>query len=179
MKKTLKILGIIVFFLLILVASVYSYLTNFGRKILLSSEPRKPHFEIPITYNMGWWSNQKALTVDSLRIEIIESKLNLFSSKSLIAYVVRGHLNYRGYWQPFIKEIHISERINSDTTLNCDRIIEITPVIENIEKSKANQGSYPFEFRNEHTITSNHWGINHIRFICGQKKQTIELQQFK
>lgn len=142
-------------------------------------EPRKPRLEIPVTYNIGWWSDQKALSVDSLQVDILESKLNLFNSKSLISYKISGHLNYEGHWQPIIEEVHISERINLDTTLNCDRIIEITPIIEDKENKNTNGGSDKFEFKNEHTITSSHWGINRIKIICGQKEQTIELRQSK
>lgn len=179
MMKLFKILGLIILTLILSVVAYYLYLTDFGRKNILSTEPRKPKIEIPETYNIGWWSDQKALTVDSLQVDILESKLNLFNSKSLISYKVSGQLNYEGHWQPIIKEVHISERINLDTTLRCDRIIEITPVVEDKENKNSNGGSDKFEFRNEHTITSNHWGINRIKFICGQKEQIIELRQSK
>lgn len=179
MKKLFKILGLIILTLILSALAFYLYLTDFGRKNILSTEPRKPKVEIPVTYNIGWWSDQKALTVDSLQIDIIESKLNLFNSKSLISYKVRGKLNYEGHWQPIIEEIHISERLNLDTTLNYDRIIEITPVIEVKENKNSDGGTNKFEFKNEHTISSNHWGINRIKFICGQKEQIIELRQCK
>lgn len=179
MKKAFKIIGLIVLTLILSVVAYYLYLTDFGRKSILSTEPRRPKYEIPVTYNIGWWSNQKALSVDSLKIEIVESKLNLFNSKSLISYQVIGELTYKGHWQPTIEEVHISERVNLDTTLNYDRIIEITPVIKDIENNKTNGGTDRFEFINEHTIVSNHWGINRIKFICGQKEQIIELRQSK
>lgn len=179
MKKLFKILGLVILTLIMCAVACYLYLTDWGRKNILSTTPRKPKLELPVTYNIGWWSGQKALTVDSLHIDIIESKLNLFNSKSLISYRVSGKLNYEGHWQPIIEEVHISERLNLDTTLRCDRIIEITPVIEDKENKNANGGSDKFEFRNEHTITSNHWGINRIKFICGQKEQIIELRQMK
>jgi len=184
MKKIYKTLGLSILTLILVVFGYYLYLTDFGRKdistnALLSFEPRKPILEIPVTYNIGWWSDQKALNIDSLQVDTIESRLNLFNSKSLIAYKVIGHLDYEGQWQPRIKEVHISERINLDTTLHCDRIIEITPVIEDKENKKVNGGSDKFEFKNEHIITSNHWGINRIKFICGLKEKTIKLQQVK
>lgn len=173
MKKLFKILGLVILTLIMCVVACYLYLTDWGRKNILSTASRKPKLELPVTYNIGWWSGQKALTVDSLHIDIIESKLNLFNSKSLISYRVSGKLNYEGHWQPIIEEVHISERLNLDTTLRCDRIIE------DKENKNANGGSDKFEFRNEHTITSNHWGINRIKFICGQKEQIIELRQMK
>lgn len=179
LKKIFKIIGLILLIFILSVLCYYLYLTDFGRKGILSTEPRRPKLEIPITYNIGWWSDQKALSVDSFRIDIVESKLNLFNSKSLIAYKVSGHLTYKGHWQPQIEAVHISERINLDTTLRCDRIIEITPVIKDKSNENVNGGSDKFEFKNEHTITSNHWGINRIKFICGLKQQTIELRQSK
>ena len=162
----------------------YLFLTDFGRKDILSAqilsaEPRMPKLEIPVTYNIGWWTDQKALNVDSLKIDIVESRLNLFNSKSLISYKVIGHLEFKGHWQPLIKEVHISEHINLDTTLHCDRIIEIAPVIKVSENNKVNGGIDKFEFKNEHIITSNHYGINRIKFICGQQEKIIELKQVK
>ncbi len=179
MKRIFKIIGLAVLVLVMGTVAYYLYLTDFGRKNILSKEPRRPKLEIPVTYNVGWWSSQEALSIDSLNIEIVESKLNLFNSKSLISYRVSGKLTYEGHWKAIIDEVHISERINFDTTLNCDRIIEITPVIDDIKDEKANGGIDRFEFKNEHTIVSNHWGINRIKFICGQKEQTIELRQSK
>ncbi|HSR37966.1 MAG TPA: hypothetical protein VLL95_03550 [Phnomibacter sp.] len=178
-RKVFKIIGLILLILIIAIIGFYLYLTDFGRKNILSTEPRRPKLEIPVTYNIGWWSDQKALSIDSLSIDIVESKLNLFNSKSLIAYTVIGTLTYKGHWQPEIDAIHISERLNLDTTLHCDRIIEITPVIKDKSNDKVNGGTDKFEFRNEHTITSNHWGINRIKFICGNKEKTIELRQSK
>ena len=179
MKKILKILGFILLTFILLIVGCYFYLTNYGRNGVLSIEPRKPKLEIPVTYNIGWWSDQKALTVDSLKIDIIESRLSLFNSKSLISYKVIGKLEYKGYWKPIIEEVHISERINHDTILHCDRIIEITPIVSEKENKKVKGGTGKFEFKNEHIINSNHWGVNRIKFICCQKEQIIELKQFK
>ena len=178
-KKILKIIGLIILTLILVAVAYYLYLTDFGRKGILSTEPRRPKIEIPVTYNIGWWSDQKALLVDSLTIDIVESGLNLFNSKSSISYKVSGHLGYEGHWQPEINAVHISERINLDTTLHYDRIIEITPIIKDKSNDNVNGGTDKFEFKNEYTITSNHWGINSIKFICGQKQQIIELRQAK
>jgi len=176
MKRIFIVSGVTLLTIILFVTGYYLSSTDFGRKDILSTEPRKPVIEIPVTYNIGWWTDQKALKVDSLKIDIVESRLNLFNSKSLISYKVIGHLENKGY---FIKEVHISERINLDTTLNYDRVIEITPVIKDKESTKVNSEKDKFEFKNEHIINSNHWGINRIKFICGLKEQTIELQQIK
>ena len=178
MKKTIKILVIIILSISLFLVCAYMYLTDFGRKGFLSNEPRKPKIEIPITYNIGWWSYQDNLTIDSLKIEIIESKLNLFNSKSLISYSVYGKIKFDDvHWEPNIEKIHLSERIEKDSLKN--RIIEITPIISVTEKDNQKSGVKKFNFKNEHTIISNGWGNNTIKFICGNKEQIIKLQQRK
>ena len=179
MKKVLKIiLGIILIIVLIL-GGTYLYLTDFGRKGILSNEPRKPKIEIPITYNVSWWSYQEDLTIEDLKVDIVESKLNLFNSKSLISYKIKGEIKYDGHWKPYIKEVHISERINKDSFQNINRIIELTPIVKVENDENANGGIKKFEFKNEHMITSGNWGLNRIKVICGNKEVIIELQQRK
>ena len=168
--------------ILILILSIVAYhlFLTFGRKSLSAPDPGRPKLEVPVTYNIGWWSHQEMLSIDSLDIEIIECKLNLFNSKSIISYKVSGLLNYDGYWQPQIEKVHISERLNSDTTLHYDRIIEITPIIQVKRDDRDGNGSLEkFEFKNEHIITSGQWGINRIKFVCGLKEQIIEFRQGK
>jgi hypothetical protein len=177
MKKIFKIISIIIFSIVLFLVATYLYITDFGSKDILSNDPRKPKYEIPITYNISWWSNQENLIIDSLKIEIIESKLNLFNSKSLVSYSVYGKMKIEKFWKPKIEEIHISERIENDSLKS--RIIEITPIIKMIENEKENEGVEKFNFKNEHTITSNSWGDNKIRFICINKEQSIKLIQYK
>ena len=184
MKKIFKLFGLCLLACIILAVGSCLYFANVGKKnhlstAVLSAGPRNPRHEIPVTYNIGWWPYQKELKIDSFNIEILESRLSLFNSKTLIAYNVYGHLNSTGNRQPIIEEVYISERINSDTTLHCDRIIEITPVVKVKENNKANGGTDKFAFKNEHIIISNHWGINRIKFSCGQQEKTIELRQVK
>ncbi len=179
MKKVFKTIGISFLVIILLALGAYCYITDFGRTNVSFAEPRSPKLEIPITYNVGWWSAQEALSIDSLKIEIVESKLSLFNNKSLIAYEVSGQLLNKQDWEAGIKEVHISERVNADTTLHCDRIIEITPVVKYKEHEKLKVNAERFKFRNEHTIVSSHWGVNRIKFICGKKEQIIELKQHK
>jgi len=179
MKKMLKIIvGIILIIVLILVG-IYLYLTDFGRKGILSNEPRNPKIEIPVTYNISWWSYQEDLVIENLKVNIVESKLNLFNSKSLISYTIKGKIKYDGHWKPDIKGIHISEQINKDSTQNINQIIELTPIVKVENDKSANGGIEEFEFKNEHMITSGNWGLNRIKVICGNKETIIELHQRK
>ena len=178
MKKIVRIIAIIALTTILFFVCSYLYLTDFGRKGILSNEPRKPKIEVPITYNIGWWSYQNDLTIDSLKLEIIESKLNLFNSKSLISYSAYGKMKFAtGHWEPKIESIHLSEIIEKDSLKN--RIIEITPIISVSETDNQKGGFKKFNFKNEQTIISNSWGNNKIKFICGNKKQSIKLQQSK
>ncbi|WP_188051740.1 hypothetical protein [Flavobacterium sp. GP15] len=178
MKKIIKIFTIIILTIFLFCVCAYLYLTDFGKNGIFSTEPRKPKIEIPVTYNIGWWSYQDDLTIDSLKIEIIESKLNLFNSKSLVSYSIYGKMKFDdGHWEPKIESVHLSERIEKDSLKN--RIIEITPIISVSEKDNEKGGFKKFNFKNEHTIISNGWGNNIIKFICGNKEQIIRLQQTK
>ncbi len=177
-KKIVKIISIIVGSIILFFICVYLYLTDFGRKGILSNEPRKPKIEIPVTYNIGWWSYQDDLTIDSLKVEIVESKLNLFNSKSLVSYSVYGKMKFNdGYWEANIENIHLSERIEKDSLKT--RIVEITPIISVSEKDNQKGGFKKFNFKNEQTIISNGWGNNRIKFSCGNKEQIITLHQRK
>jgi hypothetical protein len=176
----MKILIIIILSILLFFVCYFLLITDFGRKRILSNEPRKPKIEIPVTYNVGWWWSQDHLAIDSLKIEIIESKLNVVNVTSLISYSVYGKIKSdSGHWEPKIKEIHLSERIENDSLKN--RIIEITPIVSfsNTKKGNEKNGVKKFKFTNEHTIKSNDWGNNTIKFICGNKEQIINLQQRK
>jgi hypothetical protein len=179
MKNVFKKFGILFLILVAILFLVYLYFTNFGQRGIFTAEPRKPKYEIPIKYTIGWWAHQEDLTIDSFKVTIEESKLNLFNAKSLISYSIIGQVKIKNTWQPSIREVHISERINSDSTQSFDRIIEITPIVGVEENKNLNGGVTTFKFKNEHTIVSNKWGINKIKFICGQKEQIIELKQRK
>lgn len=147
---------------------------------ILNSSPRNPNHEVPITYNIGWWPYQKDLKIEGLDIEILESELNLFNSKSLIAYKISGHLFSSKNWEANIEQIHIAEYLNKDTIDDSyDRVIEITPVVKVSENKKQKEEFKPFTVYNEHTVTSNSWGINSIKVICGDKEQIIKLHQKK
>lgn len=46
-------------------------------------------------------------------------------------------------------------------------------VIKDKENKDLYGGIDKFEFKNEHTITSNHWGINRVKFVCGQRSSPL------
>jgi hypothetical protein len=153
--------------------------------------PREPKNEIEVTYNIGWWAYQESMKIDSFTVEILDSKLNLFNSNSLISYTIRGELSNRVKWKPHVKNIHLSERfiryynrelhpyLDHDTCKIHEAIIEITPIIDVKEDKSYNGEIIPFEITNELKIQSAHWGNNWIRFQCGNKHKDIILSQRK
>lgn len=121
-------------------------------------------------------SHQNLLTIDDFSIEISDSRLNLFNSKSVIAYTIKGRLKAKKGWKPYIEKVHISERI--DTSKRLGVLIEVTPIVglENVEEDITEQS---FEFTNEHQVTSRFWGENHFSFFCGRFEEEIEVFQRK
>ena len=201
MKKTLIIIG---FLILVIIAGLF-LTSKYWIGLFLETEPREPKYEIPITYNIGWWSNQETLHIDTFEVKLIDSRLNLFNSYSLINYRIKGRLILdKNNWEPFIDKIHISERvIKTDTvdtdsfnvmtfTLNKDTVqigeisispeavIELTPIIKVKENKSYKAGQViEFDLTNEHKIQSLEWGNNYFLINCGDFDFPLVLQQRK
>lgn len=201
MKKTLIIIGIS-----IIVIVVGLFLTSrYWIGLFLDTEPREPKYEIPITYNIGWWSYQEALNIDTFEVKLIDSRLNLFNSYSLINYRIKGRLIlYKNNWEPFIDKIHISERVIKTDTIDTDSssimtfslnkdtvqigevsikpeaIIELTPIIKVKENNSYKAGhAIEFDLTNEHKIQSLDWGDNYLLIKCEKFDFLLRLQQRK
>jgi len=181
-------------FLALLTAIILLFV--FRERLILSFifkdfHPRNPKNQIETTHNIGWWAYQDNIKVDSFSVTLIESKLNLFNSESLIGYKIKGNLTGKAKWKPFVKTVHLSERflrnynrelhpyLDNDTCQIPEAIIEITPVVGIKEIQSYNGESIPFEFKNELKIQSFHWGNNWLRLQCGSLKTDIILHQRK
>lgn len=117
------------------------------------------------------------MSIDKFTITILESNLNLFNSKSLISYTIKGFLKSTSAAQPSIKKIHHAERIVYKSSVQT--VIEITPVVK-LKNRKSYAGEFiPFEITNEHVIQSMHWGPNIITFTCGAFTKEITIHQGK
>lgn len=176
MKKNKKIIIGVFILGIILVIGYFGARYFIIRSFFKSQQPKEPKIEVPITYNIGWWSHQNLLIVDNFSVEISDSRLNLFNSKSIIAYTVSGKLKVKKGWKPYIKEVHISERV--DTSKSLGILIEITPIV-GLEKVEDDIGEQSFEFTNEHQVSSRFWGDNSFRFFCGRFEKDIEVFQRK
>lgn len=201
MRKKLLILAVSTLLILLALRLTAKYWIGW----FINAEPREPKYEIPITYNIGWQSYQNTFEIDTFSVELVESQLNLFNSYSLIKYHIKGRLvRNKNNWEPYIKQIHISERVLPQDTLNTDTvhtmnialnkdttrigeiniqpeaIIELTPVIKTIDNDGYKSGQIiEFDITNEHKIQSLHCGDNYIMIKCGEFEIPIILQQRK
>lgn len=152
----------------------------FSVKNALFGKVRKARRQVPVTYQIGWWPNQDQLKIDRFTVDILKSRLNLTNRESLLSYTVCGQIKYKGHWKPFIKEVHVSERLFAkDSQEGVDAEILITPIVDVNHDKSSEGGAESFLFTNEHIISSLHWGVNKIRFSCGPYEQIIELVQGK
>ncbi len=149
-------------------------------KKALYRRQEKVKLEIPVTYALGWWSNQDKLQIDSFSVEILQSTLSLFNTKSLVAYTIRGHLPYQGEWKPYIQKIHINEHfIPSEGEYQTAEEIDLTPIVNvQVDHSKTGGTEY-FCFTNQLYVHSFHWGENTVKFVCGKMEKTIQVMQKK
>ena len=166
----------------------------------LGFNTRQVRTEVPVTYKVGWWSDQKAMSITDLKVTIVESKLSMFNSHSIISYEIQGKLSLpRDTWQPYIEEVHISERnvqLSSEGHIATDKsisktkelwgasnpqvIIEITPIVDTKKNNSYNAGDViDFSFKNEHKIQSLGWGKSHYVIKCGDFQKVIVLDQNK
>lgn len=168
----------------------------FGDRLLLSLffknlNPRNPKNQIEETYSIGWWGYQDNMKVDSFKVEVIESNLNLFNSYSLVKYNVKGEMKGKLGWKPFIEKVHISQRfirkynrklhpyLDKDTSKIPEAIFEITPIVKTRKDKDYKEEILKFNFTNEFKIESFHWGNNWIRFQCDSLWTDIILRQTK
>lgn len=177
MKTRYKVVLGLLAVLLILV-SCYLYLIW----PLINAGPRKPKLELPVTYRVGWWPYQSTMHISAFNVTVVESKLSMFNPESLLAYTVKGELEKpSGRVYSEVTEVHVSERINTDSSLNCDVIVEITPIVTQTQMSSTDRRSFGngFFFTNEILIHSAHSGVNRIMFVCEGRQRIVELTQGK
>ncbi|NDW09599.1 hypothetical protein [Dysgonomonas sp. 520] len=159
---------------------------------LLSNDPRKPKNQIKMIREIGWCGNQNLLQIDSLEVKVLESNLNLFTSKSLVSYTVKGRLKNRTHPQvtktkAYIDKVLVSEYIDTKYVSMNDSVglsisgkeIRITPIVATKQMKEETEEESEFSFTNEYTVHSMNWGQNSIQFICGEKTAEIGLYQRK
>jgi hypothetical protein len=178
MRKGIKVLIGLALIITTLTIGFFIFRNKIIETILYTG-PRDPKNQIETTFDIGWWSHQDGLIIDNLEIEIVDSRLNLFNSKSLISYTISGMMTGSKNWEPYLKKIHLSERfVKTDSTSHMG-LIELTPLIGVRENSNYVDGKVPFKVTNELLMESFHWGNNPVLFKCEQIERRIELKQRK
>lgn len=141
--------------------------------------------KLPITYKIdgGNYYNifgREGTQIESLEVQIESTKRKNEREEFKITYQVRGQVvDIKN-----IEQVHVAEYFNYGSDRDCDRIVEITPLIKyrkGFENLKPIEVAIPFNFKNEYRTTINIRYLNpkrseRVKFICGDKEQIIELK---
>ncbi|GAB4147765.1 MAG: hypothetical protein Fur0041_21620 [Bacteroidia bacterium] len=141
--------------------------------------PGKARHEVPVTYNLGWWAKNPNIQLESFEVSVEENQLNLLNQKAKIRYTIKGKMKANAGWKPYIEKVHVSERFVTDDSLHRKAELVFTPVMNSKRSKKFEGGMIPFEFTNEHIVSSYQWGKNHYEFICGSFSKQFTLEQKK
>src|SRR5437660_12930685 len=67
--------------------------------LLRPSLPR-PHCDVPITSEIGWWADQDGLNISDFSAQSIEPRLGLFNHRFLMRYSLKGTVKSQKGWRP-------------------------------------------------------------------------------
>lgn len=139
-----------------------------------------PKSDVKFTSKVGWWPYQKELKITSLEVDVVDSHLNLFNSKSLIRMKIKGSMKGQNGWCPKVDKVHISERVvHAGNFENSLAEITVTPVIHVKEDKGYHSEILSFNLTQEIQTESMGWGSNTYQFYCGSKKSKLKLHQRK
>ncbi len=181
-KRILILIGIIVITFAGVIVFAYFRLQTTPIDKLLKEEIPVAKSDVPVIYSLGWWAYQDCLKIESIRTEIVQSRLGLFNSHSLVSWTIRGSVSYpKGYWKPFVQKVHLSEKYNKYDPHNriSEGDITITPIVGVIEDSTYRSEELPFKVRIEEVLQSGSWGENKYVIHCGNIIDTLKLIQYK
>ena len=144
-----------------------------------NSVPR-PKSDAEFTSQIGWWPYQKNLQIDAVSTKVVHSELNLFNSKSLMEFRIKGTMKSSNGWRPVIEEVHIAERIIKGGNFN-DPVgeIRLEPII-NVIKDKSYHGeTITFDINQQAIISTMGWGKNTYKVICGNHNSELVVHHYK
>jgi hypothetical protein len=152
------------------------------RFIARLSLPR-PHSDVPITSDIGWWAYQEGLKVTEFGAEAVNPKLGLFSIHFLIRYHLRGTVKFREEWRPRIAEAQITERVVSrpggfESSVSVANVL-IVPVVEVRQDRRYSGEEIPFDVTLEQVVETMNWGRNVYEISCGDKTASVSVVQIK
>lgn len=147
-------------------------------------EVREPKSEVPFVYSVGWWPYQEGLRIQSLEVQILDSRPSVFNAETLVAIVIRGEMKAAKGRRPKITQAQLSQKITkiqSEEKRSEPPEAEITimPIVD-IQSDKAYDGSsIPFSIKQEMILNSMTWGDNIFVIVCGDLKKQIRVAQTK
>ena len=147
----------------------------------LGPHVRAPKSDVRFVHSIGWWSYQKDLKINDFRVAILDSRLNLLNSKTLVQIEISGEMKGQGGWHPFIGEVHLSEKVlrQGNFITPSEAEIVVTPIVD-VKKDKSyREGSIPFSIKQEIILNSMAWGKNTFTIMCGDMKQSVSVTQDK
>ena len=141
-----------------------------------------PLSNVRITSDITWRPYQNKLQVTNLDITILRSNLNLFNNRFLVRYRVSGQIRSEtGPWRPFVKQVHLNERLIIPTISNDFRHgeIEIVPLVDVKQDASYTGTPLPFEACIEKVTQTFDWGRNNYIVTCGTIQTNFVVHQRK
>lgn len=147
-------------------------------------EVREPKSDVPFVYSVGCWPYQDGLRIQSLEVQILDSRPSVFNAKTLVEIVIRGEMKAASGRRPKITQAHLSERITKiksqeQRSSPPEAEITIMPVVE-LQSDKSYDGSsISFSIKQEMILNSMAWGENIFVIVCGDETKQISVVQTK
>lgn len=161
--------------------SIYHAILAFIPKLFgLGPVVRQPQSDLPFVFQIGWWPNQQKVRITALDVEILDSRLNLMNSKSLVQIRLYGLLKGDKNWRPVVKLVHMSQHLidNHEFSDHAANIV-ITPIVETYDDNAYLGEEIEFAIKQELILNSLGWGKNTYVIESQNITQSIELQQKK
>ena len=155
---------------------------------ILQGKTRKPESDLE-TQTKRIYRIDDRIYVEEMRIEKLDTALNLFKGEALIGITVKGAINFDNDSELdikyYIEKLDFIEKPgSSEEPISIELIPFIRAVNSNAKRQKPPKndvkydrltGKTEFEFYVENQITQLSFGKNQIDIICGQKRETILL----
>ena len=157
----------------------------------------RPRSDVPVIANIGFWPGQEHLRIDDLTVTVVDAPLNLFNSKALVRFRIKGSIANTNDWRPYIKKVQISQR--AATTQSIATVLTtqphgglllaprdlkygdllLVPIVDVRQDSKYTGEEVSFDIKVEQLIETLRWGSNRYVVVAGDKQTEFTLDQSK
>lgn len=131
-------------------------------------------------HEIGWWPYQERIKVQDVKVDVLDSRLNLFNARTLVAISLSGEMSGTPGRRPVIRQAHVAEKsIKTGNFVEPEAEIIITPLV-GFKKDKTYDGSaIPFSLKQEMILNSMGWGVNRFKIGAGEIVKDIVVFQQK